>query len=114
MKRGRMEHTPGPPPPNPAKPKLDVVDFSGVVIAHEWLTMPDGRLYRGVRGQVTVMSAQEAVGFEPTGHNSANWLARVQGPTVSVNLMGCQVRAVLEGPPDALDAMGMQDIFRVP
>jgi hypothetical protein len=79
-------------------PDLDVkTPFQGVVVTMDWVRMPDGKAYMSFRGMVSIMSAEDAVGWVPTGYNSANWLARVQGPTMSINLMGCQVRAVLEG-----------------
>lgn len=79
------------------KPKLNVDAFPGVVVTMDWIRMPGGQLFGSFKGTVSVMSANEAVGWEPTGHNSANWLVRIHGPKASVNLMGCQVRLILEG-----------------
>jgi hypothetical protein len=39
-------------------------------------------------GKVSIMSAEDAAGFIPTGHNSANWIARIEGPTAAVTVMG--------------------------
>jgi hypothetical protein len=77
--------------------ELDVTDFEATVMCMDWVGFTDGGLYKGFHGRVTILSAKEAVGFEPTGHNSANWFARVAGETTTVNLMGCQVRAVVQG-----------------
>lgn len=85
------------------KPKLNVDGFEGIVMTMDWVTTPDGRLVRGYRGNVRILSAKAAAGFEPTGHNTANWLARIEGPMTSVNLMGCQVRQVFEGDLSAWD-----------
>lgn len=93
----------------PSKPKLNVVDFAGTVVTMDWIRMPDGRMYSGLAGRISIFSAKEAVGWEPTGHNSANWMARIQGAKTSVNLMGCQVRAVIEG-----DTASCGDIYVVP
>ena len=79
-------------------PRLNVTDLAATVVCMDWIGYTDGGLYRGFHGKVSVYSAQDAVGFEPTGHNSANWFARVVGPTSAVTLMGCQVRAFIEGP----------------
>lgn len=84
-----------------SKPRLNVKDFDGTVVTMDWVRMPDGRMYSGFRGKVTILSAEEAVGWVPTGHNSANWMARITGKRTSVNLMGCQVRVVIEGPHDS-------------
>ena len=93
-----------------SEPVIKTSGAEGVVIAMDWIRMPDGRSYLGFRGDIHILSAEDAVGFTPTGHNSANWFARVVGPKTTVNLMGCQVRVVLEGDhPDA-----NTDIYTVP
>jgi hypothetical protein len=79
------------------KQKLNVEGFDGIVNTMDWVTMPDGEMYKSIRGKVSILSAQDAVGFEPTGHNSANWIARIDGPKSTVTLMGCQVRSVIDG-----------------
>lgn len=86
--------------------------FDGIVIAMDWVAMPSGRLYKAFAGKVQVLSAEAAVGFTPTGHNSANWLARISGTSAAVTLMGCQVRAVLSGDISAFDANA--DTLEVP
>ena len=92
------------------QPVIKASGVQGIVITMDWVRMPDGRSYLGFQGLVHILSAEDAVGFTPTGHNSANWFARIVGPKSAVNLMGCQVRAVLEG--ECLDAN--TDIYAVP
>lgn len=77
--------------------KLGATEVEATVITMEWISVLDGCMYRGFHGRVTVLSAEDAVGFVPTGHNSANWIARIAGDTTTVTLMGCQVRAIVEG-----------------
>ena len=79
-------------------PMLNVTNVNATIITMDFT---DGGLYKGFHGKVTIYSATEAVGFEPTGHNSANWFARIVGPTSAITLMGCQVRAIVEGPAPA-------------
>lgn len=95
-------------------PRLNVDGFVGTVMCMDWVYMPDGRLYRGIHGTISAMSDVEAVGWEAKGHNTANWLARIAGRTSSVNLMGCQVRMVIEGPAAAPSGSGVPDIYVVP
>lgn len=79
-----------------AKPHLIVDGFDGVVVMKQWLHHPDGRQYIGFIGKVSIISDENAVGFKVSGGES-NWIARVQGPTTSVNVLGCQIRGVYEG-----------------
>ena len=76
---------------------LERKGFKGTVILHDWITDPtDGEHYMGFHGTVSVFADTEVVGFEAKGHGTANWMARVEGPTSSINLMGCQVRAIAQ------------------
>ena len=72
---------------------------TGTLILMDWLEDTDGRDVKGFYGKVSVGTDQEVVGFAATGHNTANWVARVDGPTESITVMGCQVRAFREGSP---------------
>lgn len=83
---------------------------NGVVMAMDWVRMPDGRAYLGFQGDIGVASAKETLGWEPTGHNSANWFCRIVGKSTSVFLMGCQVRLVLEN----ANPESTTDIYVVP
>ena len=96
-----------------ARPLLNVKNFHGCVVLHDWMRLPNGRMAIGFIGRVTVMSDTEAVGFEAKGHNSANWLARVEGATSSVNVLGCQIRGVIEGPARE-QPPGVSDFYVVP
>ena len=70
----------------------------GTIILMDWIEDVDGRDVKGYYGLVSVGTDKEVVGFEATGHNSANWVARIEGPTGDViTVMGCQVRAFREG-----------------
>ena len=77
---------------------------TGVLLLMDWMTYPiDGASYLGFHGKLTVYSDSEAVGFEAKGHNTANWLARIEGETESLTVMGCQVRGFYQGfEPDQL------------
>lgn len=73
-------------------------DFAGTVVLKQWMHYPaDGRQYMGFWGKVSILSDEEAVGFKVQG-NESNWIARVQGETSSVNILGCQIRSIVEGP----------------
>lgn len=76
--------------------RLNVDGFDGVVMLKHWLAHPNGRNYIGFKGKVTVLRDVEAVGFPVSGGES-NWMVRVQGPTQSINVLGCQVRGAYEG-----------------
>lgn len=71
----------------------------GTLILMEWMEDPfDGRDVKGFYGLVTIASDTAAVGFEAKGHNTANWIARVEGSNgEAITVMGCQVRAFREG-----------------
>lgn len=79
--------------------------FTGTVICMDWVDFIDGALYKGFWGDVTIIAAEEVVGFVPTGHNSANWIARITGDEHTITLMGCQVRAIIEGNPPSTASM---------
>lgn len=68
-------------------------DFGGSVILKEWVRWHDGRQFIGFTGRVSILQDEELVGFRVKGTES-NWVARVDGATESINILGCQVRAV--------------------
>lgn len=72
----------------------------GTLILMDWMEDVDGHLVKGFYGDVYVSADVDTVGFEAKGHNSANWIARVQGTTEAVTVMGCQVRAFRESSGD--------------
>lgn len=68
----------------------------GTLILMDWLEDVDGRDVKGYYGKVSIGADQNVVGFEAKGHNTANWVARVEGETEAIAVMGCQVRAFRE------------------
>jgi hypothetical protein len=93
--------------------RFDPTDFTGIVQLKQYAPFPDGRQYIGVAGQVSVIKDEEMIGFEVRGGETANWLLRVDGPTGSINILGCQVRMVHQfdgAMPDSLDT----SYYRVP
>jgi hypothetical protein len=66
--------------------------FYGTVILKDWTEGPDGDQYKGFTGLVSILKDEEIVGFKSEGNNNANWVARVEGPTTSVTILGCQIR----------------------
>lgn len=73
---------------------FNVKEFDGAVQLKQYAMMPDGKNYIGVVGKVSILSDKEVVGFEVRGSETANWIARVQGPSGSVNILGCQIKMV--------------------
>lgn len=88
-------------------------EFTGIVQLKGYAVMPDGKQYIGVAGKVSVIKDEEMIGFEVRGGETANWLLRIDGPTGSINVLGCQVKLVHQfdsGLPDPLDSA----YYRVP
>lgn len=76
---------------------------TGTLILMDWMEDIDGRDVKGFYGKLLVGNDEEVVGFKATGHNTANWVARVEGPQGdAITIMGCQVRAFREGHPPPL------------
>lgn len=72
----------------------------GTLILMDWMEDTDGRDVKGWYGKVTIGTDEEIAGFKATGHNSANWVARIEGPQGdAMTVMGCQVRGFREGHP---------------
>lgn len=69
----------------------------GTLILMDWMEDVDCKDVKGFYGKVSVGTDEEIVGFKATGHNTANWVARVEGETEAITVMGCQVRAFREG-----------------
>lgn len=88
-------------------------EFAGVVQLKHYAMMPDGKQYIGIAGSCSVISDEEMVGFEVKGGDTANWVMRIDGPTSSVNVLGCQIRMAHqfdEGLPETI----AHEYFRVP
>ena len=79
------------------KPTLTATDFEGTVFLKHYLHFLDGRQYVAFHGRCTVYSDKDAVGFEAKGGETANWIVRVEGARGSMNILGCQIRAVYQG-----------------
>lgn len=78
--------------------EISTMDFDGVVILMDWMDHPqEGIPVKGFIGKISVFTDEQALGIKATGHNTANWIARISGPTSSLNIMGCQVRGIYEG-----------------
>jgi hypothetical protein len=70
---------------------------TGTLLLMDWIEDIDCKDVKGFYGKVSVGTDQEVIGFQATGHNTANWVARVEGETEAITVMGCQVRAYREG-----------------
>lgn len=91
--------------------------FPGVVqLKESWQNPETGTWHRCIAGKVTILEDTRLVGFK-TRSTDSNWIARIDGPSgMSVNLLGCQVRAVTayaRGLPH-LDRSVTPDVFVVP
>lgn len=89
-------------------PKYNTTNFDGAVLLKHYAMMPDGKNYIGIVGKVTVLGDSEVVNFEVRGSETANWIARVEGPSGSVNILGCQIRLIQQfndGIPDNFDSV---------
>lgn len=87
--------------------RFNAKDFTGIVQLKTFAPIPDGRQYIGFAGRVSILSDKEVVDFEVKGGDTANWVARVDGPTGSINVLGCQIRMIHQyddGLPSDLDA----------
>lgn len=81
----------------------------GTLILMDWMEDINGDMVKGFYGDVYVSADTDVVGFEAKGHNSANWIARVQGDHEAMTLMGCQIRGFRESP----DSGALSNIFKV-
>lgn len=92
---------------------FNVKDFDGAVKLKHYSMMPDGKNYIAVVGKVSILGDKEVINFEVKGSETANWIARVEGPGGSVNILGCQIEMVHQwskGVPDSMDST----YYRVP
>lgn len=55
----------------------------------DWFTAPDGGQYQGAYGPVTILKAEDLLGFKPKG--SADWFAQVGYGDKAVLLAGCRI-----------------------
>lgn len=68
----------------------------GTLVLHDWLTF-NGVPFKGFHGELTILGDTNVLGFEAKGHNTANWFAQIKGETASITVLGCQVRAFIQG-----------------
>ena len=68
----------------------------GAIHTKDWTQAPDGNTYYVFTGEVVIVDAKSIIGF-PTARTESNWIAQVKGPTQTISIPGCQVRAVFEG-----------------
>lgn len=80
---------------------LTIEKFKGSVVLKQATPWMDGRSYWGFTGTVSVLEGKDALGFEVK--DDSNWFARIESPDGegSINVPGCQVRAVVQGEYDA-------------
>lgn len=86
---------------------FNVKGFDGAVQLKHYAMMPDGKQYIAIVGKVSILGDSEVISFEVKGSETANWIARIEGPGGSVNILGCQIKLVHQfndGIPDALPA----------
>jgi len=62
----------------------------------QWLRFIDGVAYQAFTGVIELHKDAEVLGFETNGRVQANWFLTIRGERTSLNIFGCQVRAVLE------------------
>lgn len=93
--------------------RFDVRGFTGIVQLKGYVLMLDGKQYIGVAGKISILSDEEVAGFEARGGETANWIARVEGPSGTVNILGCQIRMVHQLDGD-LPADLTREYYRVP
>lgn len=96
-----------------SRQRFDVSGFTGIVQLKQFALMPDGRQYIGVVGKVSIHRDEDVVGFKVAGGETANWIARVEGPGGTVNILGCQIKMVHQYD-DGLPAELPKDFYPVP
>lgn len=81
-----------------SKSKFNVVGFSGTVHLKDGFWHHNGQHYSSVTGLISIIEAKEVAGFNISERES-NWVARVTNAegTVSMTLLGCQVRSIYQG-----------------
>lgn len=79
----------------------EVFESYGTIKLIDWWHCPGGQVMN-IRGQIKIVSDEDAVGFRARGANSANWLAVITGEseTERWHIFGCQIRAIIEHGPE--------------
>ncbi len=74
--------------------------FTGTVMLTDWMTaLHNGNSYVALSGVVSVLSAEELLGFDVNDRDS-RWAAVIEGPTQRYVIPGCKVRGVVSHPGD--------------
>ncbi len=79
----------------PTSTRFTVEGFYGSVSLVDWLRTADGGSVLVLQGKISILEASKVVGFDIKHDPSANWIARIEGPTQTYNIPGCKVRAVI-------------------
>lgn len=93
--------------------RFNASGFDGIVQLKQYALMPDGKQYIGVAGKVSILRDEDVVGWKVAGGETANWIARIEGPGGSVNILGCQIKMVHQFD-DGLDSNLSREFYRVP
>ncbi len=93
--------------------RFNTEGFAGIVQLKQYALIPDGRQYLGIAGDVSILRDEDIVGFKVSGGETANWIARVNGRSGSVNILGCQIKMVHQFDAGLSDTL-VRDFYRVP
>ena len=66
-----------------------------LITTFEWFTAPDGRQYKAVWGEVTILDDSRTLGVK-TNAKSTNWYARVEGEKNHMIVTGCQIQYAIQ------------------
>jgi len=67
--------------------------INGVVELKQWWQMRRPH-FIAVAGKITVLEANKVLGFDVNEKTDSNYALKVEGPTESVIILGCQYRGV--------------------
>jgi hypothetical protein len=96
---------------NPTPAGLIRRNFFGAVVLKAYAQDYDGNQHIAYVGEISVLSAMEALGFD-VNSNDSNWCVRATGKYTQITIPGCQVRMVIALPENA--AVTNSDYWRVP
>lgn len=67
-----------------------IMDGKYLITTHEWFYAPDGKQYRAVWGEVSILESKEVLGLDPNRVTS-NYCYRVGTEEHHIIIGGCQV-----------------------
>jgi len=67
----------------------------GTVVLKEWMRWLDDKQYLGFYGVVKIVENKDVLGFTMRGQDSS-FTAVISGKQSKVNVLGCQIRAIIE------------------